>query len=85
VGSSPAAPPATWRDGAARTAILRLLDEALVPRAPGFVAPERLVVGRENASAGALSTDPAAEPILTSADRRGWTVVSLARDWERVF
>jgi hypothetical protein len=65
--------------------MLRVLDEVLVPRSPGLGAPERLVAGRENASAGALSTDPAAEPILTSAARRGWTVVSTARDWERVF
>lgn len=40
---------------------------------------------REYAYAGASLTDPGAEPVLTSAARRGWTVVSMARDWETVF
>lgn len=31
------------------------------------------------------ATDPGAEPILESAARHGWTVVSMRRDWETVF
>ncbi len=40
---------------------------------------------REYAYAGASFTDPRAEPILASADRLGWTVVSMRRDWDAVF
>ncbi|HYO44758.1 MAG TPA: HAD family hydrolase [Candidatus Limnocylindrales bacterium] len=31
------------------------------------------------------ATDPGAEPILESAARHGWRVVSMRRDWETVF
>ena len=40
---------------------------------------------REYAYPGASFTDPHAEPILASADRLGWTVVSMRRDWSEVF
>ncbi len=40
---------------------------------------------REYAYPGASLTDPSAEPILDTAGRRGWTVVSMATDWARVF
>jgi phosphoserine phosphatase len=40
---------------------------------------------REYAYAGASATDPDAEPILDSASRFGWTVVSMREDWNRVF
>jgi phosphoserine phosphatase len=40
---------------------------------------------REEAYGGASFTDPGAEPILASAQRHGWTVVSLRRDWACVF
>ena len=40
---------------------------------------------REYAYPGASLTDPSAEPILATAGRRGWTVVSMATDWARVF
>jgi phosphoserine phosphatase len=40
---------------------------------------------REYAYAGESFTDPHAEPILASADRLGWTMVSMRRDWDAVF
>ena len=40
---------------------------------------------REYAYAGASVTDPDAEPIVDTASRLGWTVVSMRRDWSRVF
>lgn len=40
---------------------------------------------REYAYAGAAVTDPHAEPITDTARARGWTVVSMRRDWARVF
>jgi phosphoserine phosphatase len=40
---------------------------------------------REYAYSGASVTDPDAEPILTTAEHFGWTVVSMRRDWNRVF
>lgn len=40
---------------------------------------------REYAYAGAAVTDPGAEPIVDTAARFGWTVVSMRDDWSRVF
>lgn len=40
---------------------------------------------REYAYAGEAATFEAEEPITATAERLGWTVVSMARDWERVF
>ena len=40
---------------------------------------------REYAYAGGAVTDPDAEPIVDTASRLGWTVVSMRRDWNRVF
>ena len=40
---------------------------------------------REYAYAGSAVTDPDAESILASADRMCWTVVSMRRDWNRIF
>lgn len=40
---------------------------------------------REYAYAGAAVTDPHAEPITDTARALGWTVVSMRRDWARVF
>ena len=40
---------------------------------------------REDAYGGASFTDPGAEPILATADRLGWSVVSMRRDWATVF
>jgi len=40
---------------------------------------------REFEYAGAAATNPDAEPILDIAGRLGWTVVSMRRDWNRVF
>lgn len=40
---------------------------------------------REYAYAGTAATDPNAEPILDTASREGWTVVSMRDDWKHVF
>ena len=40
---------------------------------------------REYAYESRSATDPHAEPILSSAARFGWTVVSMKRDWATVF
>jgi phosphoglycolate phosphatase-like HAD superfamily hydrolase len=40
---------------------------------------------REYAYSGSAATDPTARPILETATRRGWTVVSMRADWQRVF
>ncbi len=40
---------------------------------------------REYAYAGASVTNPGAESIVDTAGRLGWTVVSMRRDWNRVF
>jgi phosphoserine phosphatase len=40
---------------------------------------------REYAYDGATLTDPDAEPIRVTAERLGWPVVSMSRDWSRVF
>jgi phosphoserine phosphatase len=40
---------------------------------------------REYAYAGSSFTDPHAEPIAGTASRLGWTMVSMRRDWARVF
>jgi phosphoserine phosphatase len=40
---------------------------------------------REYAYGGEALTDPGAEPILETAARFDWTVVSMRRDWSRVF
>jgi phosphoserine phosphatase len=40
---------------------------------------------REYAYAGASVTDPHAEPIVDTAARFHWTVVSMREDWNRVF
>lgn len=40
---------------------------------------------REYAYRGASVTDPDAEPILETAGRLGWTVVSMREDWARIF
>ena len=40
---------------------------------------------REYAYAGASLTNPDAEPILDTASRFGWTVVSMREDWNRLF
>jgi len=40
---------------------------------------------REYAYAGSSFTDPDAEPIRETADRLGWTIVSMRDDWGRVF
>ncbi len=40
---------------------------------------------REYAYESLSATDPHAEPILSSAARFGWTVVSMQRDWATVF
>jgi hypothetical protein len=40
---------------------------------------------REFAYPGAGFTNPDAEPIASTARRRGWTVVSMRNDWNRVY
>jgi phosphoglycolate phosphatase-like HAD superfamily hydrolase len=40
---------------------------------------------REYAYGGEALTNPGAEPILSTAECLGWTVVSMRRDWSRVF
>ena len=40
---------------------------------------------REYAYEGKAATDPDAESIVTTAGRLGWMVVSMRRDWNRVF
>ena len=40
---------------------------------------------REYAYDSVSVTNPDAEPILTTAEHFGWTVVSMQRDWSRVF
>jgi hypothetical protein len=40
---------------------------------------------REYAYAGESVTDPDAESIVATAQRFGWTVVSMRSDWSRVF
>ena len=40
---------------------------------------------REYVYEGVATTFKAAEPITTTAARRGWTVVSMADDWSTVF
>ncbi len=40
---------------------------------------------REYAYASTAVTDPDAEPILDTAGRLGWTVVSMRSDWKQVF
>src|SRR6185369_14026870 len=40
---------------------------------------------REYAYDSVAVTNPDAEPILTTAEHFGWTVVSMQRDWRRVF
>jgi phosphoserine phosphatase len=40
---------------------------------------------REYAYSGEALTNPDAEPILATAQRFGWTVVSMRDDWSRVF
>jgi phosphoglycolate phosphatase-like HAD superfamily hydrolase len=40
---------------------------------------------REYAYAGTAATNPDAEPILNTASRFGWTVVSMSNDWNQVF
>jgi phosphoserine phosphatase len=40
---------------------------------------------REYAYGGEALTNPEAEPILTTAERFGWTVASMRDDWSRVF
>ncbi len=40
---------------------------------------------REYAYTGASVTDPDAEPILDTASRLSWTVVSMRDDWSRIF
>ena len=40
---------------------------------------------REYAYPGASFTDPGAEPIGETALRFGWTMVSMRRDWRKVF
>jgi phosphoglycolate phosphatase-like HAD superfamily hydrolase len=40
---------------------------------------------REYEYGGEALTNPDAEPILTTAERFGWTVVSMRSDWSRVF
>ena len=40
---------------------------------------------REYAYESRSATDPTAEPILESAARHGWTVVSMRRDWSTIF
>ena len=40
---------------------------------------------REYAYAGTAATNPDAEPIVDTASRLGWTIVSMRRDWNRVF
>jgi phosphoglycolate phosphatase-like HAD superfamily hydrolase len=40
---------------------------------------------REYAYEGAAMTDPAAEPLVATGRRLGWTIVSMRRDWDRVF
>jgi hypothetical protein len=39
----------------------------------------------EYAYSGEALINPDAEPILTTAQRFGWTVVSMRDDWSRVF
>jgi hypothetical protein len=40
---------------------------------------------REYAYAGGSFTDPGAEAIGTTAARLGWTIVSMRKDWTRIF
>jgi len=40
---------------------------------------------REYAYEGRSATDPTAEPVLESAARHGWTVVSMRRSWSTIF
>lgn len=40
---------------------------------------------REYAYPGAAMTNPNAEPISETAAREGWTIVSMQRDWSRIF
>ena len=40
---------------------------------------------REYAYAGTAMTNPAAEPIVDTAKRFGWTVASMRDDWSRIF
>jgi phosphoserine phosphatase len=40
---------------------------------------------REYAYGGEAVTNPDAEPIVATAERFGWTVISMRRDWSRVF
>ena len=42
-------------------------------------------VTNEEYAAFVAATDPDAEPVLTTATRLGWTVVSMRSDWNRVF
>ena len=72
-GASP-----SWNDGAAGSAILDFI--ARVTEEGGTDYAER-----EYAYAGASATDSDAERILDTASRLGWTVVSMRREWNRVF
>jgi len=40
---------------------------------------------REYAYESRSATDPTAEPVLETAARHGWTVVSMLRDWSTIF
>ena len=66
-------------------------DREMLEHADGGERPSLCLVvnhddaEREYAYAGASATDPTAEPILDTAQARGWTVVSMRDDWKRVF
>jgi hypothetical protein len=60
-----------WREGDAKGTI------------PAFIDHDD--EEREYACPGASFTDPDAEPIGETARRFGWTMVSMRRDWYRVF
>lgn len=60
---------ATWNEG----------------QTPATILDDLAPIQREYTFGGEALAAPDAEPILVTADRFDWTVVTVRRDWSRVF
>jgi hypothetical protein len=78
----------SWNDGAARRRIVEFVRQVGDPASPH---PSLCLLlnhddaEREYAYESHAATRADAEPILTTAARLGWTVVSMRRDFRTVF
>ncbi len=87
----------SWVEGPTRDAIVEFVEGVTTEGGTDYVPPSDRIAVFDNDGTlwcerptyvlydGASVTQPDAEPITDVAERSGWTIVSMKRDWKTVF